>query len=84
MRLANKIAIITGSGSGIGAATAKRFVEEGATVVVADKNLPAAETVAADATYQSLYSAEPPSAASNGTGNGKRGWRMRKTKRDAS
>jgi meso-butanediol dehydrogenase / (S,S)-butanediol dehydrogenase / diacetyl reductase len=47
MRLANKIAIITGSGSGIGAATAKRFVEEGATVVVADKNLPNAEKVAA-------------------------------------
>ncbi len=46
MRLANKIAIITGSGSGIGAATAKRFVEEGATVIVADKNLPAAEAVA--------------------------------------
>jgi meso-butanediol dehydrogenase / (S,S)-butanediol dehydrogenase / diacetyl reductase len=47
MRLANKIAIITGAGSGIGAATAKRFVEEGATVIVADKNLPNAEKVAA-------------------------------------
>ncbi len=46
MRLKDKIAIITGGGSGIGEATARRFVEEGAIVVVADKNLEAAERVA--------------------------------------
>ena len=46
MRLKDKIAIITGGGSGIGEATARRFVEEGATVVVADKNAEAAERVA--------------------------------------
>jgi len=34
--LENKIAIVTGAGSGIGAASAKRFAEEGAAVVVAD------------------------------------------------
>ncbi|QYX48621.1 SDR family oxidoreductase [Pseudomonas tussilaginis] len=33
-RLANKIAFITGAGSGIGQATALRFAEEGATVVL--------------------------------------------------
>ena len=36
MLLANKIAIVTGAGSGIGAASAKRFAAEGAAVVVAD------------------------------------------------
>jgi 3-oxoacyl-[acyl-carrier protein] reductase len=38
MRLADKIAIITGSGSGIGRATALLFAREGAGVVVSDIN----------------------------------------------
>ena len=36
MRLAGKIAIITGAASGMGAATARRFAREGAIVVIAD------------------------------------------------
>lgn len=36
MRLKNKIAVITGAGAGIGAATAKLFAKQGARVLVAD------------------------------------------------
>ena len=36
MRLRDKVAIVTGSASGFGRATAARFAEEGASVVVAD------------------------------------------------
>ena len=38
MKLAGKVAVITGAGSGFGAAMAKRFVAEGAKVIVADVN----------------------------------------------
>ncbi|RLM32158.1 SDR family oxidoreductase [Brenneria salicis] len=37
MQLTDKIAVVTGAGSGIGRATAIRFAREGATVIVADK-----------------------------------------------
>jgi NAD(P)-dependent dehydrogenase (short-subunit alcohol dehydrogenase family) len=47
MRLAEKVALITGAGSGIGRETALLFAQEGAAVVVADVNdVGGAETVA--------------------------------------
>lgn len=45
-RLDGKLAIITGGGSGIGAATAKVFADAGATVVVAGRRLEPLEKVA--------------------------------------
>jgi NAD(P)-dependent dehydrogenase (short-subunit alcohol dehydrogenase family) len=38
MRLKDRVAVVTGSGSGIGEATAKRLAAEGAAVVVVDLN----------------------------------------------
>ena len=46
MRIKDKVALVTGGGAGIGAATALRLAEEGATVIVSDVNLASAEIVA--------------------------------------
>ncbi|SDC08458.1 NAD(P)-dependent dehydrogenase, short-chain alcohol dehydrogenase family [Melghirimyces thermohalophilus] len=61
MRLVDQVAVITGAGSGIGRATAKKFAREGATVVAADINADTGEeTVASiqeeggEATFQTV------------------------------
>lgn len=46
MRLNNKTALITGGASGFGAGICKKFIAEGASVVLADINLDAAEGMA--------------------------------------
>src|SRR5262249_57471978 len=48
MRLANKVAIVTGGGSGFGEGIAKRFAEEGCKIVVNDVNDGGGERVAAE------------------------------------
>ena len=46
MRLAGKVAIVTGAASGFGEGIARKFVAEGAKVVIADRNSKAADAVA--------------------------------------
>jgi 3-hydroxybutyrate dehydrogenase len=48
MRLTGKVAIVTGAASGIGRAIAERYAAEGAKVAIADLNLDAANTTAAE------------------------------------
>lgn len=47
-RLSGKVALITGAGSGVGEAAARRFSEEGATVILCGRRLEPLEKVAAD------------------------------------
>lgn len=48
MRFSDRVAIVTGGGRGIGAATARRFATDGAVVVVADLDAAPAEEIAAE------------------------------------
>jgi len=50
MRLSGKIAVLTGGGSGIGAAICRAFAEEGAAVAITDIRLQAAQEIAAEIT----------------------------------
>jgi 3(or 17)beta-hydroxysteroid dehydrogenase len=62
-RLEGKVALVSGGASGIGLATARRFAEEGARVVLADLNLEGAERAAGTIAGAA---AEPLDVASDG------------------
>ena len=47
MRLKDRIALVIGGARGIGAGIAERFVEEGASIVLADREAPAGAAMAA-------------------------------------
>jgi 3-oxoacyl-[acyl-carrier protein] reductase len=55
MRLEGKVALVTGAASGIGLATAKRFIEEGATIAACDFN-----TEALDKAFKEIGNAYRP------------------------
>ncbi len=46
MRLKDKVALVTGSAAGIGLATARKFAQEGAVVVLCDRDAQALESAA--------------------------------------
>jgi NAD(P)-dependent dehydrogenase (short-subunit alcohol dehydrogenase family) len=54
MKLEGKVAIFTGAAGGIGQAAARRFAQEGARVVLVDRNAPRGEAVAAELSAQNL------------------------------
>ncbi|EQB19397.1 SDR family NAD(P)-dependent oxidoreductase [Sphingobium lactosutens] len=48
LRFADKVVLVTGAAAGIGEATARRFADEGASVVLADWSLDKAQVVASE------------------------------------
>jgi 2-keto-3-deoxy-L-fuconate dehydrogenase len=64
--LTGKLALITGGASGIGAATARRLTDAGASVVLADLNEAAAKTLAAELPGGKAVAMDVTSAASIG------------------
>ncbi|HVN94258.1 MAG TPA: 3-hydroxyacyl-CoA dehydrogenase [Terracidiphilus sp.] len=66
MQLAHRVFLVTGGASGLGAATARLLVAEGACVVIADTNRSAGETLAAELGASALFALTDVSSEKNG------------------
>lgn len=55
MQLSEKVAVVTGGASGLGRATAERYVDEGASVAIFDLNDAAGEAIAGKLGEQAVY-----------------------------
>jgi 3-oxoacyl-[acyl-carrier protein] reductase len=55
MRFADKVCLVTGGAAGIGKATAQKFAQEGATVIICDVNDPAGAQTAAELGPKGYY-----------------------------
>ena len=66
-RLSGKVAIVTGGASGIGLGSVRRFVEEGARVVIADVQDDAGEALASEIASAAVYGQSDVSNEADGT-----------------
>lgn len=55
MQIENHTALITGGGSGLGAATAKNLANSGANIIILDSNIEAAESLASELKALAIY-----------------------------
>ena len=81
-RFEGKVAVVTGSGGGIGEGYAKRLAAEGARVVVADLNQAGAERVAKEINDEGGRRSPPRSTSA--TTRARRRWRRRRSTRSAA
>jgi NADP-dependent 3-hydroxy acid dehydrogenase YdfG len=67
MQIRDNVFVVTGAGSGLGAATAKMIVARGGKVVLADVNLEAGEAIAAQLERQGSFCSGHGNGAAQGT-----------------
>lgn len=66
MQISNRVFVVTGAGSGLGAAVARRLVAEGGRVVIVDVNAAAGEAVAAELGAAAVFQKTDVTSAADG------------------